>query len=442
MRLASFILNNTNLILKAWSAFFDAKYPEVVSRATYSPQVSQRERILTFIAKDIGSNQTARQQKEKSEGRKSPSDGSSPGRIHGENRIGVGLGIRGIIAEYRALRASVIDLWMLSTPQLSKAEVTDLIRFNEAIDQAQTESVESYATGREHPLNVLESIMNSISDQAYLVNLDGRFIYVNHAVMQIHGISLKDAIGMNFFELNFTGAPTMQKRIQQVIDTEKQFSGEVSQRINGAEYFFEYLYVPVLSELGCMEAVAILARDITKRKLTEAESWHNANYDSLTDLPNRRMFLDKMAEEIKLFRRFPSRFALLFIDIDEFKVVNDELGHHVGDELLKQVATRIDYCVRETDLVARLGGDEFTVLLRSINDRDAAASIVAKIIHQLSLPFLIMDAEVNVSASIGVTFFPTDAKTPETLLNKADQAMYAAKNAGRNQFVMFDDVQK
>ena len=180
-----------------------------------------------------------------------------------------------------------------------------------------------------------------------------------------------------------------------------------------------------------------MIEDVTEKKKTEALIWQQANFDSLTQLPNRRMFHDRLEIEIAKSRREGLRTAILFIDLDHFKEVNDTLGHHQGDVLLVEASERIRACVRSTDTVARLGGDEFTVILSGLDESARSDLIAAKILDAMQAPFELGQEQAFVSASIGITLFPDDADDVDDLLKHADQAMYAAKGAGRNRFSYF-----
>ncbi|NDI84771.1 GGDEF and EAL domain-containing protein [Undibacterium crateris] len=177
--------------------------------------------------------------------------------------------------------------------------------------------------------------------------------------------------------------------------------------------------------------------DITARKQSEAIIWQQANIDPLTGLPNRRMFYDRLEQNLRQSKRRNSLLAVLFIDLDFFKEVNDTLGHATGDSLLVEAAKRLRLCVRETDTVARLGGDEFTVSLPDQSDTVQVEQIARKIIEQLASPFHVAGEEIYLSASIGITLYPRDADNLADLIKHADQAMYAAKAAGRNRFSYF-----
>jgi len=177
--------------------------------------------------------------------------------------------------------------------------------------------------------------------------------------------------------------------------------------------------------------------DITERKTAEALIWQQAHFDPLTGLPNRRMMRERLKQELKKCRRDGLQLALLLIDLDHFKEVNDTLGHDQGDVLLAQAAQRIADCLREVDTVARMGGDEFTVIVTELQDASHLESILRKLLHALGAVFQLGLEQVFVSASIGVTIYPGDGTEIENLLKNADQALYVAKGAGRNRFSFF-----
>ncbi len=177
--------------------------------------------------------------------------------------------------------------------------------------------------------------------------------------------------------------------------------------------------------------------DITKRKRDEIRIWQQANFDSLTGLANRNLFSERLTEAIEASESNKNRLALMFIDLDRFKHVNDTLGHSIGDHLLQEASERIVQCVRQIDIVSRLGGDEFAVLLSENNDEGKVRVIVKNILASLSNPYFLKGNDAFISASIGVTIFPDDGRTAETLLRKADSAMHLAKERGRNDFQFF-----
>ena len=177
--------------------------------------------------------------------------------------------------------------------------------------------------------------------------------------------------------------------------------------------------------------------DITFLKKSEETIWRQANFDSLTGLPNRRMFYDRLEQELKKAHRAGLQLALIFLDLDRFKEVNDTLGHYQGDILLEEAARRLSYCVRETDTVARLGGDEFIIILGELEDAAVVERIAQKILLELAEPFKLDNEVAYVAGSLGITLYPSDALKIEDLVKNVDQAMYAAKNMGGNRYSYF-----
>jgi diguanylate cyclase (GGDEF)-like protein/PAS domain S-box-containing protein len=179
-------------------------------------------------------------------------------------------------------------------------------------------------------------------------------------------------------------------------------------------------------------AVQLIFRDITERRIAAQKLERMALFDSLTDLPNRALFFDRLQQALATARRNNTFFALLYLDLDGFKKVNDTFGHDAGDRLLKETAQRLRSCLRQSDTVARMGGDEFTVILTKIERSDDAAIVADKIMRTLNRPFLLGDRSRSISASIGISVFPNDGGDAETLLKKADAAMYRVKESGKS----------
>ena len=177
--------------------------------------------------------------------------------------------------------------------------------------------------------------------------------------------------------------------------------------------------------------------DITERKQSEAKVFQLAHYDSTTNLPNRILFYDRIEQDIKKANRSGQKVTLMFLDLDRFKEVNDTLGHHVGDLLLKQVSQRLLNCVRIADTVARFGGDEFTIILNNLNDANNIERVAQDILDKLAEPFQLANENVHITTSIGITVYPDDAVDVHGLLKNADQAMYIAKEQGRNSYYYF-----
>jgi diguanylate cyclase (GGDEF)-like protein/PAS domain S-box-containing protein len=196
------------------------------------------------------------------------------------------------------------------------------------------------------------------------------------------------------------------------------------------------VYRPHLDEAGNVVGVVGLIRDITARKAAEQQIEYQAYHDALTGLANRRLFQEHLSLALALAQRRNSIVAVLFLDLDHFKLVNDSLGHSVGDALLREVAQRLKATVREGDTVARVGGDEFTIVLQDLPRSDAAAVVARKVLRTVAAPMDVEGHRLYVTTSIGITLFPDDGDDAETLLKNADTAMYRAKSEGRNSYQM------
>jgi diguanylate cyclase (GGDEF)-like protein/PAS domain S-box-containing protein len=185
-------------------------------------------------------------------------------------------------------------------------------------------------------------------------------------------------------------------------------------------------------------SMVCVVRDITERTYAEEQIKHLAYHDALTNLPNRLLFKDRLTVALSHAQRDKSRLAVLFLDLDRFKIINDSLGHNIGDQLLQAVAARVQACVRESDTVARLGGDEFTLLLPNLNRADDAATVADKILEAVRYPFHIEGREFYTTTSIGISLYPEDGLDAETLIKSADTAMYQAKELGRDNYQLFN----
>lgn len=197
--------------------------------------------------------------------------------------------------------------------------------------------------------------------------------------------------------------------------------------------FLSYFIITLLYVLAIIPSF-IIALLLGRKRMMHEELIHNANYDLLTGLPNRSLFYDRLSQVFAYSQRYENKFVVLFMDLDDFKMVNDTLGHEIGDTLLKQVAHRLTGVIRSSDTLARLGGDEFTAILQNIDNANDTEKAVKMIINEISKPFDVDGNKINIGISVGVSFFPADANNIETLVNKADNAMYVAKSNGKNSY--------
>ncbi|PHM20615.1 MAG: hypothetical protein CK604_06775 [Curvibacter sp. PD_MW3] len=251
-------------------------------------------------------------------------------------------------------------------------------------------------------------------------------------------------IGKTRWELPLEGVtPAQWAEHRRLLEQHEPFKGFVYQvrADNGELHTFSVSGTPFFDEQGLFRGYRGVGSDITDRMTAEQRIEFLAYHDPLTGLPNRLLLQDRFEQAVAQAQRDNSRVALLFLDLDSFKSINDTLGHHCGDALLKKVAERLKECVRDTDAISRQGGDEFLIVLRDLPDADVAAEVMTKVMERLQEPFTPDGHEmITTSVSIGATIFPEDGNDFETLLKKADLAMYRAKEAGRNAYRFFDEA--
>lgn len=291
----------------------------------------------------------------------------------------------------------------------------------------------------EESMRLASSVYDATSEGMVVTDANNLIISVNPAFTRITGYQPEEVLGKDPKILSSGGhAKDYYQLMWHALKTHGFWQGEIHNRRKDGEEYFEWLTInTIYGEQGQVHRRVGLFMDISKQKHADALIRQHAYYDALTQLPNRRLFQDRLDQEIKKAHRAGQAFALLFIDLDKFKDVNDALGHSLGDRLLVEAAQRISQCVRESDTVARLGGDEFTVILTDVADRIVTERIVQEILLSLSKPFQLMNEKMYISASLGISLYPNDAGDAEKMLRCADQAMYAAKNAGRNRFSYF-----
>jgi diguanylate cyclase (GGDEF)-like protein/PAS domain S-box-containing protein len=433
--LAEFISDNTDSIVNEWVAFAR----DLPSARDFTIEVMRDHivGILETIRADLLAPQTGEQQAQKSKGRAPHAGHASEAERHGSARVLEGLSVNDAMAEFRALRASILRLWTASPAARGAAAFGDMVRFNEAIDQALTESLAGFSEDKDRSTRLFETLLSSSADLSFILDRDARLVYANAALASLFGLPLSALRGRQFGECDPADQATLNHDVREVALSKCTRRGELSLTRNGKQLTYEYLLVPVLDAHGEAEAVAGTARDVTDRMAGEAETQRRAHFDQLTNLPNRTLFFDRLEHEIKRSARISLPFALLFIDLDGFKEVNDLYGHEAGDELLRVAAIRISACIRESDTVARLGGDEFTVLITEVRNMQHVDIITHNILDELRRPFDIAGKVVTISGSIGIAIYPQDAVDAAELLKRADEAMYQVKNGGRNHFGFF-----
>ncbi|WP_166253656.1 putative bifunctional diguanylate cyclase/phosphodiesterase [Marinobacter salicampi] len=434
MKLVCFIQTEMEQLLEDWADAALEIAPELRDENIRVLEDHARA-MLEFIIEDLSTSQSHRESARKALGKgKDPI--SVAAENHGTGRLKQGLSILQVIQELRALRARVIEVWV-GPGGLTAQELDELVRFNEAVDQLIANSVSSYSNQKKHESRLFEAMLRVTPDPSAIFDAEGKLLILNAPMAELISTPARDAIGKTPLELGLGFATEVQDAIVQTVMTGQcQRSEFRCTSPSGREFYFDCQLVPVFNDQNEVEAVAKTSRDITDRKKVERQVWRNANFDSLTGVPNRRLFLDRLEQNLLEAKRKNSSFALLFLDLDRFKEANDQLGHKAGDRLLEKVANRISANVRAMDTVARLGGDEFILILKDTN-RDGAREAAKALLASLEEPFDVNSHRVSISGSIGLTLFPDDGTDADQLMHNADQAMYIAKDRGGHRVKLY-----
>ncbi|HHU94363.1 MAG TPA: EAL domain-containing protein [Alcaligenaceae bacterium] len=286
----------------------------------------------------------------------------------------------------------------------------------------------------------LAALVYENSTEAIVVTDEsGVIVGVNPAFVEITGYQLSEVIGRTM-NLLASGrqSPAFYKKMWRQLKKTGRWRGDIwNRRKNGEEYAERLNISTCYNEDGTVFRRIGLFFDVTQDKEREQQIWRQANHDHLTGLPNRQLFQGRLQKAMQDADERNKAFALIFLDLDLFKDVNDTLGHNVGDQLLKEASKRLLSCVRDTDTVARIGGDEFTVIVSDVPNQAVVERICEEILVKIAQPYQLGENVATVSASIGVTMYPEDASDAGEILKNADMAMYAAKECGRNQYCFF-----
>lgn len=287
-------------------------------------------------------------------------------------------------------------------------------------------------------LSELQAIMEANPDILYVFNTKGELIQWNTSFARLCGLSQEKMLNRHIED--FICEADKEVATKGVMDVFEKGSATLEAqfvRHDGVQVPYLCNGVVLKNPQGEIIGLTGTGRDISERKMAAEHLHHMAHYDILTDLPNRSLLSDRLQQAIIANRREHGHLALMFLDLDMFKYTNDNLGHDIGDLLLKEVARRILDCLRESDTAARIGGDEFVVLLPSVESTPTAMRVAEKIRQTLCLPFEISGYSLNISASIGVAVYPDHGSDEKMLLKNADTAMYLAKRNGRNAVALF-----
>ncbi len=293
----------------------------------------------------------------------------------------------------------------------------------------------------EDKLRLAGKVIENLSEAVVIVDTDFKATTINPAYSEITGYAKKDVIGkLPSFHADICKDDALLAQMRKDIEKKGRWEGEFwSKRKNGEDYANHLSVTAITDENGEINRYAVLISDITERKRAEKRIHYQANYDALTGLPNRALFLDRLGQALPSMTRTNKKLGLLFIDLDGFKTINDTHGHDIGDLLLKEVSERLMDCVRKGDTVARLGSDEFTIIMPNLTDPRHAPLIGQRALDTLSEPFNLKGDETFISGSIGIAIFPDDATDTNGLIKNADAAMYRAKERGKANYQFFTD---
>jgi diguanylate cyclase (GGDEF)-like protein/PAS domain S-box-containing protein len=285
----------------------------------------------------------------------------------------------------------------------------------------------------------LSAAVEQAAEAVVITNRDGVIEYVNPAFETMTGYTAVEALGQTTRLLKSgMQSPEFYRELwQQVLAGEVFSEVFINKRKDGGVYFEEKTIAPLKDASGAITHFVATGRDITERMQTQERLQFMAHHDLLTELPNRALFLDRLKQSLARARWHRRLVAVLFLDLDRFKTINDSLGHDAGDQLLRAFAARLARCVREGDTVARFGGDEFVVLLNDIAATTDVATLAQKILEALAPPFELAGRVLHVTGSIGISLFPMDGEDSATLLKNADAAMYRAKESGKNTYQFY-----
>lgn len=293
----------------------------------------------------------------------------------------------------------------------------------------------------EQTLRKLSRALDYSPSTTMITDAHGTIEYVNRKFSETSGYESREVIGKNPSIMQSGKTPTeTYKALWQHISAGKHWHGPILNRKKDGGLIWEDISIsPVNDDGGNITHYVAIKEDVTERRKQEEEAWRLANFDTLTGLMNRHCFTYQLEHYISKSRRYNNTFAILFIDLDGFKEVNDTFGHDAGDDLLKDAANRLKTNVRDSDIVARLGGDEFTIILPTFDYAHTIENLATKLLSSLADTFFIKGQHIHISASIGIALYPLHGRTHEALINHADSAMYQAKAKGKNNYQWYNE---
>ncbi|UQB41321.1 EAL domain-containing protein [Thiomicrospira microaerophila] len=292
----------------------------------------------------------------------------------------------------------------------------------------------------EASLKLAASVFSHAREGIVITDIEGKIIQVNDAFTRITGFSREEALGKNPKILSSGKQPKeFYQAMWQSLESKGHWYGELWNRRKTGEIYVQMTTISAVNDMaGKVTHYVALQSDITNLKEHEKRLEHIAHYDVLTNLPNRVLLADRLQQAMTMAERKNEHLAVLFLDLDGFKAVNDQFGHEVGDQLLVELARRMKSQLRKSDTLSRIGGDEFVILLNGLETVQCSHSLLHGLLHSVAQPIHIQDHQLVISGSIGVTFYPSDQSEAEQLIRHADLAMYQAKQQGKNRYHFFD----
>jgi diguanylate cyclase (GGDEF)-like protein/PAS domain S-box-containing protein len=337
-----------------------------------------------------------------------------------------------VLKRYTIIGVFVVGFWLVSLFILYRLKQHKQSAFRQL--QKMNQNLEAMVAQRTEELSMLSKAVSQSPVEVLITDVNGKIEYVNPMFTVLSGYTRREVLGTNIMQLN-TLRPNKRliRKIWKILCKGKTWHGELmNHRKDGQQNWLRFSISPVRNNQGEITHFIGIGEDVTLKREQEERIRYQAQYDTLTELPNRALAQDRLEQAIRLASRTKHKVVLIFVDLDDFKKVNDTLGHDAGDKLIFEAAQRLRRVIRKADTVARLGGDEFLIIIQQIHELNAIEAIAHNIIEQFSTAFLLDGTEFIVTASLGITLYPDDGSDARELMRAADLAMYKSKAEGKN----------
>jgi len=332
----------------------------------------------------------------------------------------------------------------------SEKKVIDCIEYDKFIDLASRfrKLMNTVKSKVKSDLKLIAKLMGNIFENAdegvMITDSRGIILSVNNAFVKTTQYSEDEVIGnkpsilhSGFQDIDF------YQRMWSILLRDQHWQGKIWNKRKNNENYPEWLSITaVLDENNIVSHYIGIFSDLSTEGARDKRLYHLAHYDNLCDLPNRMLFYDRLRQTVSHSKRSDQKIAVMFMDIDGFKYINDEHGHHIGDELLQQISKRVVATLRESDTIARVGGDEFTLIIPNVENKESVAKIANKILSTINEPYTLHGVRFNISASIGISLYPENSGDINELVKQADIAMYQAKKEGKDRYKFFNGLTK